>query len=310
MNLVYQVLAARRFYLDGMNKSEIGQELGISRFRVARLLEAALRRGVVRIEVESPSEVDVVLAQRLAGQYGIRGAIVVRTHGTEEAARLQLARACAGVLAETLEASDLLGISLGWTLRATVGELPRLPAFAVVQLVGSLPGIDLSINSIDIVRRVAQRTGGAVYPLHVPIIVDSAEVATALRRDPHVDSTIQAFDRLTKAVVGIGSWRPALSAFRETLPPSIIGTLEEVGVVADICSLPIAADGTVVTATDLPDRTIAITEAQLRAVPDVLAVAGGAAKARAIDAALRSGLVHRLITDVDVARLLTDPGMP
>jgi len=47
------VLAARRYFLDGASKIEIAQELGISRFRVARLLDAALRDGIVRIEIGS-----------------------------------------------------------------------------------------------------------------------------------------------------------------------------------------------------------------------------------------------------------------
>jgi DNA-binding transcriptional regulator LsrR (DeoR family) len=54
----------------------------------------------------------------------------------------------------------------------------------------------------------------------------------------------------------------------------------------------------------LPGRFIAISLEQLRAVPEVVAIAGGAAKAPAILAALRSGLIHRLITDEEAARVL------
>ena len=35
-SLMTTVLAARRYFFDGANKSEIGNELGISRFKVAR----------------------------------------------------------------------------------------------------------------------------------------------------------------------------------------------------------------------------------------------------------------------------------
>ncbi len=43
-----------------------------------------------------------------------------------------------------------------------------------------------------------------------------------------------------------------------------------------------------------------------RRVPDVIAIAGGTDKVPAIRAALRSGLVHRLVTDEAAARLLVD----
>ena len=39
-------------------------------------------------------------------------------------------------------------------------------------------------------------------------------------------------------------------------------------------------------------------------MPDVIAIAGGADKVPAIRAALRSGLIHRLVTDDEAARLL------
>ena len=41
--------AARRFYLEDRSKVEIAEELGISRFKVARLLEQARETGVVTI---------------------------------------------------------------------------------------------------------------------------------------------------------------------------------------------------------------------------------------------------------------------
>jgi DNA-binding transcriptional regulator LsrR (DeoR family) len=55
---------------------------------------------------------------------------------------------------------------------------------------------------------------------------------------------------------------------------------------------------------------IGITGEQLRAVPEVVAVAGGADKANAIDVALRAGFITSLITNTTVAAQLlnaTDP---
>ena len=43
-------LGARRYYLDERSKVEIAEELGVSRFKIARLLEVARDSGLVRIE--------------------------------------------------------------------------------------------------------------------------------------------------------------------------------------------------------------------------------------------------------------------
>ena len=155
-----------------------------------------------------------------------------------------------------------------------------------------------------LVRRVGDCAGGPVYPLPVPLLVDSPEMAAALRSDPHVHKTIAMFDRLTKAVVGIGAWTASGSTVRAALPEELAAELDAAGAVADICSTVLDSNGRQVKADGFPSRIIAISPEQLRAVPDVVAIAGGAAKAPAILAALRSGLVHRLITDEEAARQL------
>jgi len=304
-HLVNTVLAARRYFLDGASKSEIGIELGISRFKVARLLDEALRDGIVRIEIDPHPEIDVALSAELARAHGIRSAVVVRMiDGREEFRRAQLGRACAALLAETLEATDVLGISWGRTLHAMVGHLPKLPACAVVQMVGSVPTLELDVNSLELVRRVAERATGPVYPLHVPLIVDTPETAATLRRDPHVTRTLAMFDGLTKAIVGIGAWSPGGSTVRAALGDDDARATDSAGGVADVCSIVLDADGAELHAAGLPDRCIAIRSEQLRRVPDVVAIAGGTAKVPAIRAALRSGLIHRLVTNEEAACLL------
>ncbi len=303
--LVNTVLAARRYFLDGATKSEIANEMGISRFKIARLLEGAVRDGVVRIEIDSVPEVDAVLSRELAVATGIRSAVVVRTiEGPGEFSQSQLGRAAATVLAEALDYDDVLGISWGRTLHAMVGHLPQLPPCGVVQVVGIVPTLELNVNSLELVRQLAGRAGGSVYPLHVPLIVESEEVAAALRADPHVGRTLAMFPRVTRAIVGIGSWTSGGSTVRAALSSADATIVDKAGAVADCCSILLDVDGNEVRAAGIPDRCIAIRSEELRAVPDVVAISAGEGKAVAIRAALRSGLIHRLVTTEETARLL------
>ena len=72
-------MVARRYYIDDKQKNEIADEFGISRFKVARLLEEARASGIVRIYVDMPSEIDLPLGERVAARFAIRRVIVVRT---------------------------------------------------------------------------------------------------------------------------------------------------------------------------------------------------------------------------------------
>ena len=61
--LLLTATVARRYYLDGANKSEIAAELGLSRFKVARLLDHARATGLVRIELDDRGEIDLDLSR-------------------------------------------------------------------------------------------------------------------------------------------------------------------------------------------------------------------------------------------------------
>ena len=55
LEIVMASRVARLFYFDGRSKVQIADELGISRFKVARLLELARASGIVRISVAGPA---------------------------------------------------------------------------------------------------------------------------------------------------------------------------------------------------------------------------------------------------------------
>ncbi len=316
MEHLIAALVARRFYLEGRSKSQIGDELGMSRFKVARILELAMRDGIVRIEVTVPPEVDLELSERVAQRFGLRQALVLKSPGDDrevgdpDAMRRQLGRACAAMLSQQLSADDVLGVSWGRTLHALTEVVPRLPGASVVQLVGSVPTADLEINSLELLRRLGKSTGGKVHALHVPMVLDSPEMAAALRSVDYVARTLAMFADVTCALVGIGTWRPAGSlsgsdshgsTLRAALPEHLVRDLDARGAVADICSTVLDGAGAVVGGEDVPARCVAITTDQLRAVPDVVGLAGGADKAAAVVATVRAGLLHRLITDTSAA---------
>ena len=52
--LFQRAVIARRYYLEGRTRVEIAEEFGLSRFKVARMLEEALESGMVEITIHDP----------------------------------------------------------------------------------------------------------------------------------------------------------------------------------------------------------------------------------------------------------------
>lgn len=294
-------LVARRFFLDGHQKSDIAEEFGISRFKVARLLDEAKAAGIVRIYVDMPVEADVELGEQVANTFGLRRALVARAQRSgAESTSVMMASLAADYLMSTVSASDVLGISWGSSVALVIDEIDTLPAIDIVQLVGGVRSSALDTNGTELVRRLSHVSGGIALPLMAPLLVDSPSTATALRAEAAVSQAMGQFGRLTVALVGIGSWTPERSSLITELSPVDRQSLLQAGAVADVCAVVVGADGHEVTST-IAQRTLSIKFSELSAIPTVIAVAGGVDKAAAVKATLASGLVDVLVTDSAIA---------
>lgn len=290
---------ARRFYLEDQSKIQIAAELDISRFKVARMLELARAQGLVTIHLNDDGAVDWDLSQQLAEHLGLAEVVVVHANGDEEHVRNRVATAGAEFLSSTLRDGEVLGMAWGRTLSALTTSLPRLPRMSIVQLTGAA-GSDLGQSPVELVRLIAQNSGGSAHPIFAPLVVETAEIARSLRQQPDIARAIRMFADVTTALVSVGSWNPPDSQLYELLPAEERRDLVSRGVVAEVSATLLSAEGDEV-AEDFADRTIAVTSAQLRAIPRVLAVAAGERKAGAVSAVARAGLITGLVTDHSLA---------
>lgn len=294
---------ARRYYLDGRTRVQIAEEFGISRFKVARILESAIARGVVKIDISVSDTVDTDLSLRVQEKFGLDRALITTPDDQRpEAVRDALGRTAAELLSDLVTDDDVLGLASGRTIDAVSAHLTRLAHCEALQLTGMSD--DLADNPVHVLRRVAQLTGAPAHSIFAPLTVGSAETARSLRADPSIRSAFGRFSAVTVAVTSVGSWSPPDSRFFNALSEPERQALLAKDVVADVAGGLLDSVGT--TITDWDDRVLGIGVEGLKRVDQVIMVGGGERKAGAILAALRSGVVTSLVTDAAVAVRLLD----
>jgi DNA-binding transcriptional regulator LsrR (DeoR family) len=69
-HVVLMASLARGHFIRGKSKIELAEEFGLSRFKVARLIDEARDSGLVRIEIRHHGEIDVDLSARLGERFG------------------------------------------------------------------------------------------------------------------------------------------------------------------------------------------------------------------------------------------------
>lgn len=300
---VQAALAARRYFIAQRTKSQIADELGISRFKVARLIDVAVQEAIIEFKINEPDDLNTELGDAIRRAFGLKAVLVLE--GSDVSASLltePLGSLAAQYLEETLVDGQVLGIAWGRTLAATARSLTRLPKVDVVQAGGSPAEVAFSQNPVEIVHSVARRGGGKAFPIYGPMWANDPELIERLRQEPTISAALALYAKIDVLVTGIGAW-PDESGLAHGFPKPWRQAAVAEGVVADVCATLVNTDGGQVES-PLDRNGVCISTAQLRRIPEVVGVAGGVEKIAAIRSVLRGNWLSVLITDASVARSL------
>src|SRR5512143_1793279 len=304
---------ARLYHQDGLGQREIAAQLDVSQASVSRLLKRAEQEHIVRIVITPPQGVFAELETGLEQQYELKEALVVDCENEDEDLLRNLGSAAAYYIETTVKPDEVIGVS-SWsaTLLAVVDAMhPQARSLntQVVQILGGMGNPAAEEHANHLISRLAALVRGQAHFLPAPGVVSSADVLPALLNDAFVSETLQYFDRVTLALVGVGSLSPSrlLASSGNVFSEHELEMLREHGAVGDLCLRFYDAQGQPV-ANPLDRRVISMTLEQLKHVKRSVGVAGGARKYEAVRGAIVGGWINVLVTDRGTAeKLLREP---
>lgn len=298
---------ATLYYVDRFTQQQIARQIGRSVATVSRLLSEAEAKQIVEIRVRYPVPVVPELQAALVERFGLRVARVVRASSDEPHGMLlsQLGDLAARHLATLL--GDGSVISVGWgtsiyeVVRAVKAGTHR--GIRVVQGLGSLGSRLPAIDNPLITQVLAERVNGMPHFLPAPMVVESTAIRDALARDPQFRETYCLCRHSDIALVGIGLTDPEYSGMYRGgyVDSEILERIRANGAIGDVMAEFFDLYGRIQD-TEIGARVMGMRQAELRKVSTVIAIAGGVVKAPAILGAIRTGLIHVLVTDSVTAR--------
>lgn len=301
---------AQMYYVDGLKQADISQALHISQATISRLLKKAQDENIVKITIDTPRGIHTDLEDGLRARFGLAEAIVAECgEDREDSILAATGDAAAHFLETTLDAGEVIGIS-SWSaslLRMvdSIHPLKRVAASAVVQMLGGMGNPAVQVHATHLTTRLAKLTGAQPVLLPAPGVAGSAAARRALLGDPYVKATVEQFRRITLALVGIGAIEPSkmLANSGNVFTRAELDALTGHGAIGDICLHFFGRYGAPVR-TPLDERVIAMGLDEIKQVPRVVGIAGGARKVAAIRGALLGRHINILITDKFTAAAL------
>jgi deoxyribonucleoside regulator len=300
------VRAAELYYEQDKTQDEIGQILGITRWKVGRLLHQAKEQGIIRIEIVHPKARRVSMERELVEKFGLVAAIVVPSEDDATLLRERVAVAAADYLVSMRPRTKILGVSWGKTLHDVASALPSgwSAPVQVVQINGGVSHSASPALAAATATMIAQKSGGEVMLMPTPAILERVDTKLAIESDRAVSAVL---DKAHSADTYLFSAGPAtrVSIHLESgyISGGDIDRLQELGAVGDVLGRYITSGGTIAD-TELNQRTLGLSLDTLRGSSRSIAVVAGADKHRVAQAIAANKLANVLITDEDTARFL------
>ena len=241
---------ARMYYIQSETMEAIAHHLGVSRSTVSRLLKEAKDRGLVRVTITDPDRPMTRLAEIFRKNFHVQAHLVNVRPGSSYVLRLeQVAKVAARLLDEIVTDNDVVGVAWGTTVSAVAQHLrPRdLSGVTVVSLNG---GANHRTTGLPYVGSILQRFAAAFHGeeqfLALPAFFDNPGTRTAMWAERSTRHMLQVRASCTKAIFGVGGLGADLQSHvysANYLDDSELACLKSEGVVGDVCTVMLRADG-------------------------------------------------------------------
>jgi len=310
MNNDYRLLVktALLYYKYDVNQQSISNRLGISRQKVGRLLKKAREMGMVKISINSDLVYSEECSTIIEELFSLKEAIIIDVPiYNDQHVKEVIGNAAAKFLKRILRNNDSLSISWSSTVYQCVKQLGniQLSGLRFSQLNGSHEKVPYNYSGMNILNMLSQCGCNSItYPLLAPMMVNSEEIKTSLVEDNNIKRAMDASRESRIALFGVGSISRHSSLYQAGyLDTHLVEELHSCGAVADVCGHFINSNGEICN-NRAEERTIAISESDIKKKEYIIAVAGFDKKTDAIYGVLTGRWCNVLITDLKTAENL------
>lgn len=290
---------AALYYLDQVTQEELSQRFGMSRARIGRLLKRAREEGVVEISVKPHASMTSELQTEFQQRFGLSRLLVAPDERDADALRASVAGMVASYLDRVLTDGMIVAVGMGRNVGAVADKIatPTPRAVTFVSAIGGSLRAGSVMNPDHICRRLAARFGGDSETLYAPALVANPELKASVVENETVRRTLDHARRADIALIGVGDVSEDSNMVRMGwFSPQEVAQARLSGTIGDMMGYDFIDIEGRPSDTTMQGRVIGLTTAELRSIPNVIAIASETTKAIGILGALRTDVINTLAT--------------
>ena len=289
------------YYEEDLNQEKISQELGLSRPTVSRMLKEARESGIVEIRINSPINSNYRSVERqMEKLLGLKEVIIVDDKKDPLSQKVELGYAAARYLERVLKDKDIIGVSMGTTIKEVARFVrdSHMVNTTFLPIIGGVGQIRMDIHPNQIAMDLARAFGGNFKLLHAPAVISDIGIKENFKTEKGIKQILDIIDKVTIALVGIGVPTEKSSTMMATgyFNEADMETLRKKKAVGDICLQFFDINGDT-SQFEFNKKVFGIELSRLKKIGRVVGIAGSVEKVDAIIGAARGKYINVLVTN-------------
>lgn len=304
------VRASILYYSANLTQQEVAAKMGTTRQAVCKYLSDAKAYGIVEIKINNPISETLSLEERLKKRFGLKTALVVPGNLKDDMViRHEIARIATPHIIELMR-SGIRNIALSWG-RSVFDFIRNFPEGEIFTDLNIFPAMGASNNAApyyminEMVRDFSEKIQGVPNFIYLPLNPESHEDYVHYTGTQLYQKTLKNWSGIDLLILGIGSRISADNMIRQSYPGEIevMSKFDPNTIVGDVFTKYFDINGSFYSVPET-EQLITMPQELFAKVKRVVALAGGAEKAKCILGALRTGRITDFVTDEQAAKIV------
>ncbi|MGY0398486.1 MAG: sugar-binding transcriptional regulator [Ostreibacterium sp.] len=285
--------------MEGETQEAIAQKFNMSRIKVGKLLKHAHTLGIVDVRVRHHSSVREEIEKKLIDRFAIQRALIAPDYNDPDKQRASVASMVADYLIKNLDKKLIVAVGMGRNVAAVAENVftDRQYQCSFICAIGGSLKAGQYMNPDHICRHLATQFGGENETLYAPAFLQNPELRQALLQNKTVKQTLDRARRADFALIGVGDMSEESNMVRMGwFTSQEIAEAHMLGTVGDMMGYDFIDIHGNESKTKMQGRIVGLQVADLKRIPDVIAIASEKTKSAGILGALRTGAIDTLAT--------------
>ena len=295
------------YYKKNKNQEEISKLMSIARPTISKLISETKDLSLVDFKIKYPWR-DKELEKQIMNKFNINEAIVIEClNNSEEEVITEIGIAAANYFSNIIDKVRNVGISWGQSLSSMIEQLNTKNSSVVniIQMIGATGYENKNYDGPLLAQYLSKKLNSQCLMIHAPLVVGNKEIAKSLMNDNTIKNILKKISNLDIAFVGIGCVELKNNSLYKTgyISEEELNKIKNEGAIGDICAHYYDINGKELDI-DINNRIIGAKLSDLKKIKNVVGVASGLVKSKAVYSALIGKYLNTIIIDSELAKSL------